>query len=413
MSPPSSRLLIVGSGFAAVTLLKHLRARAYDVTVVSLRNHFLFTPLLPSTTVGTIEFRSIIEPIRMRRNITFLQAVATSLDLDRRTVSCANAVDGRVFSLPFDELVVAVGTVNNTFGVPGVEQHALFLKELRDARRIRQRLIDVLERSSSPNIGKEELFRLLHFVIVGGGPTGVEFAAELTDFLEDELTRAFPALVGSVRISLIEAGQQILSSFDLSIAEYATRLFNRRRVNVLTQSRVERVTDTTILLADGSSLPYGVLVWATGNGPTAFVTGLPFEKDEASRLLTDDHFRIPGFEGIYAVGDCATIQGRNLPATAQVAMQGGKYLALRFNRRGQGIPPDRLRPFRYRHLGMLAYIGHNEAVADLPGHKSRGFSTWVFWRSAYLTRLVSWKNKILVLFDWTKTMLFGRDVSRF
>lgn len=411
---PRKKLVILGSGFGAFTVIKRLKRGLYDTLVISPRNHFLFTPLLPSTTVGTIEFRSIIEPVRQSKpGLDFIQARALRLDSSPGRVVCRNAIDDRSFEVTYDLLLIGVGAVNHTFGIPGVNDHALFLKELRDARRIRQAIIDTLERASSPNIEKDELARLLHFVIVGGGPTGVEFAAELADFLENELTAAFPKLVGGVQITLVEAGRHILSGFDQEIAEYATRLFNRRRVSVLTGTRVKEVMEGRLVLDDGSAIPFGVLVWSTGNGPTDLVRSLPFRKDRLERILVDSYFRVLDTRNIFAMGDCATAENQSFPATAQVAMQEGKYVAKVLNQLGAGRTVESMAPFRYKHLGMLAYIGKHEAVADLPQTTSKGFSTWLFWRSAYLTRLVSLKNKVLVLFDWTKTIVFGRDVSRF
>ncbi len=408
-------LVVLGSGFAAFTLIKRINLNHYSLTVISERNHFLFTPLMASTTVGTIEFRSIIEPVRLaRKELEFIQARCLRIDPDGKAIHCENIIDQRPFSLNYDVLVAAVGAVNNTFGVEGVSQHALFLKELRDARKIRQRIIDAFEQAATPNLDAAERARLLHFVVVGGGPTGVEFAAELSDFLEDELTHAYPHLAGGVRITLIEAGKQILNSFDAKVSEYAARLFNRRRVTVLTNHPVQRVSATSLLLADGTEMPYGLLVWSTGNGPTDLARSAPFKKDTANRILTDPYFGIIGQPDLYAIGDCACMEGKHFPATAQVAMQSGKYLARLLNASAKSHKPrEHYKPFQYKHLGMLAYIGDNRAVADLPNTKLHGFVTWLFWRSVYLTRLVGLKNKVLVLFDWVKAFLFGRDVSRF
>ncbi len=409
------QLVILGTGFGGFSVLKKIDLKQYDVAVISERNHFLFTPLLPSTTVGTIEFRSIIEPVRLaRKNVTFYQARASALDVQTQTVRCEDVIDGHVFDVGYDVLVVAVGAVNHTFGVPGVEANAFFLKELRDARKIRQRIIDHFEHASIPGLPSAEVQRLLHFVVAGGGPTGVEFAAELADFLEEELEKAFPHLVGTARITLVEAGRHILSSFDREISEYAVRLFNRRRVTVLTHQAVEEVSSQQLRLQDDSVIPYGVLVWSTGNAPTSFVRQLPFVKDPAGRMMVDGYFAVPETKDVYAIGDCANRKDSPLVATAQVAGQAGKYLARLLNRMAKtGCERTAFRPFVYKHLGMLAYIGDYRAVADLPKAKSRGFSTWIFWRSAYLTRLVSWKNKAMVIFDWSKAFLFGRDVSRF
>lgn len=411
MKSQRQKLLILGSGFASFSLLKGIDTHRYDVVVVSPRNHFIFTPLLPSTTVGTIEFRSIIEPVRSaRENITYYHAFAVRVDAEAKSVQCLSALDNKEFSLPYDLLMIGVGAVSNTFGIPGVKEYGLFLKELSDARAIRQRIIENFERASVPNLPFEERKRLLHFVVVGGGPTGVEFAAELHDFLTEDLVDSYAAVVPDVSITLLEAGDALLNTFDAALSEYTLRNFQRQRISVRLQSQVAQVEAEEILLKDGARVPYGMLVWSTGNTQTEFVRSLPFPKDRASRLLTDEYFRVHGHADIYSLGDCATIDGNLLPATSQVAQQEGYYLARSLNNAARNKP---VLPFVYHHRGMLAYIGSNRALADLPQVKGRGFSTWIFWRSAYLTKLVSWKNKILVVFDWMKTAIFGRDASRF
>lgn len=405
-----SHLVVLGTGFGAFNLVKHLKDD-YAITVVSPRNHFLFTPLLPSTTVGTLEFRSIIEPIRhARKDIEFYHAIAKSIDTQRNVVACDGLAEGHAFTVSYDTLVIAVGAVSNTFNVPGVAEHSLFLKELNDARILRQRIITTFERANLPSTSAAERQRLLHFVICGGGPTGVEFAAELHDFMMEDLRRLYPHLVAEAKIYLVEAGKEILNTFDQKLRKYATDLFNRKRVIVMTESPVIRVNEHAAYLEDGSEIPYGLLVWSTGIGPTTFAQNASLSKDRKGRILTDEYFRVKGMESVYALGDCSVVESGELPATSQVAQQQGKYLARALTRRARG---KLVEPFQYRHLGMLAYVGGNKALADLKNFKGRGWSTWLFWRSAYLSRIVSLKNKVLVLFDWAKTIVFGRDVSQF
>ncbi len=404
------RLVVLGTGFGAFNLVKHIKDD-YTVIVVSPRNHFLFTPLLPSTTVGTLEFRSIIEPIRhARKNLLFYHAIAQEIDTDKRLVQCKGVGDSHLFSVAYDILVVAVGAVSNTFNVPGVAEHALFLKELHDARALRQRIITCFESANLPGISVRERHRLLQFVVCGGGPTGVEFAAELNDFLMEDLRRSYPELVAEARISLVEAGKEILNTFDEKLRTYATDLFRRERISVLTESPVIKVDERTVYLEDGSELPYGLLLWSTGNAATPLVVAAKLPKDRKSRILIDGYFRVKGHENIYSLGDCSVIENGELPATSQVAQQQGQYLAKAFTRRARNKSVE---PFKYLHLGMLAYVGSNKALADLQNVKGRGWSTWLFWRSAYLSRIVSFKNKVLVLFDWIKTQVFGRDISQF
>jgi NADH:ubiquinone reductase (non-electrogenic) len=400
-------IVILGSGFAAFSLLKRLPAKRFDVTVVSPRNHFLFTPLLPSTTVGTLEFRSIIEPIRVvRQGIAFYLAEAVAIDAGARRVLCRAALDAQPFAMEYHALVIAVGADNQTHDIPGVRENALFLKELADARAIRQRIIECFERASTPGLSGDERRRLLRFVVVGGGPTGVELAAELHDFVRDDLSRWYPERAPEARITVVEAQSVLLGAFHSALAAYALRLFRREGIEVLTHSKVKEVSPDAIRLHDGMEIPCGLVVWSTGLGPRPFVRALDFPKDHGQRLLTDRHFRVKGQSDIYAIGDCSVVEGENFPATAQA----GRYLAFSLSRAASG---KSARPFRYRHLGMLAYVGRHRALADLPSLHAHGMAAWLFWRSAYLTRLVSLKNKMLVLFDWFKTLLFGRDVSRF
>ena len=410
MKPEGTRLLVLGTGFGAFHIARDVGTE-YDVTVVSPRNHFLFTPLLPSTTVGSIEFRSIIEPIRhARKDLQFYHATADSVDPVAHTVRCTGITDGHPFTLTYDVLVIAVGAVSNTFNVPGVAEHALFLKELSDARVLRGRIIQCFERANLPGISADERRRLMHFVVCGGGPTGVEFAAELNDFLVQDLSRVYPRLTQEARITLVEAMKEILGTFDEKLRRYATDRFLRQNIRLLLDSPVVRVDPAVVHLKDGSALPYGLLLWTTGTGPTRFARLADFPRDDRARFLTDEYFRVKGYENVYALGDCASVEGANLPATAQVAQQEGKYLARALTRRARGEP---VAPFRYRDLGMLAYVGGDRALADLQGFKGRGWATWIFWRSAYLTRIVSLKNKVKVLADWITAQIFGRDVSQF
>ncbi len=406
------KLLVLGTGFAAFSLLHDIDPDRYDVMVASPRNHFLFSPLLPSTTVGTLEFRSIIEPIRAlqrKTGLRFYQARCVAIDTDTKLATFEGMFDSETFILSYNILVVAVGAESKTFNIPGVREHALFLKELADARAIRQRVIECFERAYNPLAG-EDRERLLHFVVVGGGPTGVEFAAELHDFLEDDLVKAFPDLVPDVKITLVEASSGILNMFDRKLGDYALKRFRRAKIDVRTGAMVKEVTARGVKLADGTELPAGLVVWSTGIGATPLVHSLPFKKDRGQRLVTDDTFAVDAAKSIYAIGDCATRAGDELPATAQVAQQEGEYLARQLNRLAKGKPG---KAFKYRHMGMLAYIGDRRALADTGYLKGHGFLTWIFWRSAYVTKLVSFKNKILVLFDWMKTWIFGRDISRF
>ena len=410
MPPQKPKFVILGTGFGAFRLIKALKGDDYDVTVVSPRNYFLFTPLLASTTVGTLKFRSIIDPIRtVRRGLHYYQAVCTSIDTEKKEIHSEGVIDRKSVILPYDILVIAVGATPGTYGIPGVREHTFFLQDLPDARAIRGRIIDCFEEAAIPGLSEEVKRQLLHFVVVGGGPTGVEFAAEMYDFLEEDLKKWYPEEAGQFQITLLDAQKFILGSFDHQLSEYALKLFQRERIDVRTQTLVKEVKDKEVILADGTTIPCGLIVWSAGIGPTSLVKSLSWPK-EKGHLVTDKYFRVKGRKDVYAIGDCATIEGYPLPATAQVAQQKGKYLGklLYCLSKGKSLPE-----FHFKNMGMLAYVGHHRALADLPEIKARGFSTWLFWRSVYLTRLVSLKNKIQVIFDWWMALIFGRDISRF
>ncbi|XP_033115494.1 internal alternative NAD(P)H-ubiquinone oxidoreductase A1, mitochondrial-like [Anneissia japonica] len=409
------KLVILGTGWGGYSVLRNVNKKHYDVIVVSPRNHFLFTPLLASTTVGTLEFRSIIEPVRntgFRKTDHFHLSEAIGIDAKEKTLECQSVLTlGKAYKIKYDKLIVAVGALSNTFGVPGVYEHTSFLKEIADARNIRNRILSNFELALHPGISLEERKRLLHIVIVGGGPTGVEFGAELYDFLREDVSRLYSEEKDLMAVSLIEANK-ILSSFSEGLQAYAVKKIQSRKQMKLVQSHVTEVHEDGVKLSDGTFLPCGIVVWSTGLAPRPFVKMLDFDKNPSGQLLTDDKLRVLGDEtnSIYALGDCADIQGNSLPCTAQVAERQGKYLceSLECSRKGENV-----KPFVFKNMGMLAYLGSYKALTDTPGVKAQGFHSWLLWRSAYLTRLGSWRLRMQVPIDWTKTLLFGRDTSRF
>lgn len=411
MSGERRRLVVLGSGFGGYSLLLRLPRELYDVTLISPRNYFLFLPLLPSAVSGTVELRSIVEPVRRRlRHVRFLEAAAQSVDWERKTVRALGAVDATPFEVPYDDLVIAVGGRPRDYGVPGVSSYALRAASLEDARDVRRAILSQFARAGIPGLQVDEIQRLLTFVVVGGGPTGVEVAAEIHDLLRAELRRAFPDLAPRARIVLLEGGRRVLSQYRQALAGYAERHFRREGIEVRTETAVAAIGAREIALRGGGTLPYGVVVWATGNGPTAFLEHLEGAPKEGGRLAVDDRLRVRGLDGVWALGDCAACGSPPLPATARVAQTQGKYLARALRDRARGREPG---PFRFRPVGMLAYVGGGRALADLPGAQWSGRAAWFFWRSVYLTKLVSLPNKAKVLFDWIKAALFGRDISRF
>jgi NADH dehydrogenase FAD-containing subunit len=424
-----SRLVVLGSGWGGFELVRKMtEARMLDVTMVSPRNYFVFTPLLASTCVGTLEFRSVTEPIRktLQRN-QYIQASCESVDLSTKLLNCRPAFEETadatsLFTIPYDKLVISVGSVSNTFNIPGVHEHALFLKNIGDARRIRHRVLDCFERAMFPGLSSKEKESLLHFCIVGGGPTGIEFSAELHDLINEDLSRLFPQLMECVRITVYDVAKRILGGFDASLAEYAARKFSRQKIEVVTGMAVNSVTEDGLVLGNGEFVGARLIVWATGLAPSQLIANMEgvLKDAKSGRLLTDDHLRVLDQFGkpindVYALGDCATIKDNDLPCTAQVAKQKAKYLRSLLSKPS----PSNTLPFRYKYAGSMAYIGGWKAIVDLPLKETkvmirpRGWIAWLFWRSAYFSMAVSWRNKVLIPMYWFLTWIFGRDTSKF
>lgn len=322
------KLVILGGGWGSVALLKTLNPEDYHVTLVSPTNYFLFTPMLPSATVGTLELRSLVEPVRRiikRVRGHFLKATAEEIDFSSRLVEVsqkdAAGVEHR-FYLPYDKLVIGVGSTTNTHGVKGLE-NCHFLKDIDDARKVKHKVINNLELSCLPTTSDAERKRLLSFVVSGGGPTGVEFAAELFDLLNEDLTKMFPNILrNEISVHLIQSRGHILNTYDEAVSKYAEDRFGRDEVEILTNSRVSEVHPDKIIFTQKGEhgetitkeLPMGFCLWSTGVAQTDFCqrvsAALGSAQTNKHALETDTHLRLNGtpLGDVYAIGDCATVQ---------------------------------------------------------------------------------------------------------
>ncbi|KAG6419106.1 hypothetical protein SASPL_121315 [Salvia splendens] len=299
------RVVVIGSGWAACRFLKGLNTKLYDVVCISPRNHMVFTPLLASTCVGTLEFCSVAEPVSQIQtalakdpNSYFFLASCNGLDTDKREVDYH-------FKVAYDKLVIASGAEPLTFGIKGVHEHAFFLREVSHAQEIRKRLLLNLMLSENPGMSEEEKERLLHCVVISGGPTCVEFSGELSDFIMRDVRQRYAHVKNYIKVTLIEKNE-ILSSFDVGLRQYATKHLTKCGVR-LVRGVVKEVHPNEIVLCDGSDVPYGLLVWSTGVGPSKFVNSLSLPKAPAA--------------DVFAIGDCAGfVEGVGrpvLPALAQ------------------------------------------------------------------------------------------------
>ncbi|GAU20797.1 hypothetical protein TSUD_85160 [Trifolium subterraneum] len=482
--PEKKKVLVLGTGWAGTSFLRNLNDPRYEVHVVSPRNYFAFTPLLPSVTCGTVEARSIVEPVRnifRKKHVDsrFSEAECIKIDAVNRKVYCRsninnNSNEKQDFVVDYDYLIIAVGAQVNTFNTPGVTEHCHFLKEVEDAQRIRRTVIDCFERASLPSVSDEERKRILHFAIVGGGPTGVEFAAALHDFVSEDLVKLYPGVKDLVKITLLEAGGHILSMFDKRITAFAEDKFRRDGIDVKTGSMVVKINRRAIatdewLRVEGTNNVYALGDCATINQRKVMedIAAIFKKTDtdnsgtltlkEFQEVMNDICERYPQVElylknkQMHGIADLlkeskGDVQKESielnieelktalinvdsemkfLPATAQVASQQGAYLAKCFNRmeeceknpegpiRFREEGRHRFKPFRYKHLGQFAPLGGEQTAAQLPGDwVSIGHSSQWLWYSVYASKQVSWRTRALVVSDWMRRFIFGRDSSQ-
>ncbi|KAI0053855.1 mitochondrial NADH dehydrogenase [Auriscalpium vulgare] len=516
------KLVIVGGGWGAVSALQSIHPGEYHVIVVSPDTFTTFTPLLPSAAVGTVSIRSLIEPLRKiiaRLHGHLINARAVDLVMSERLLEVeAISATGEKHNIyvPYDKLVIAVGSVSSTHGVPGLE-HCFQLKTVGDAQGIRRRILENFETASLPTCSPEERKRLLSFVICGGGPTGVETAAEIYDLCQEDIINYYPKLCREeVTIHVIQSREHILNTYSEAISKYAEEKFRRDEVDLITSARVVAVHPDRVVYSVqdpetgkvvNHSVPTNFVLWSTGiamNPFTARVSDLLPNQVHKKAIEVDAQLRVKGapLGDVYAIGDCSTIEtsvvshllelvdeaDRNkdgkidfdewkimvqqikkkipmaeshveevrqlfdlydsdadnsltlnelavllqeignkitsLPATAQVAAQQGKYLGKKLhllaakhdNLLANELPPTTDEavspPFRYTHLGSLAYIG-NAAVFDL-GRLSfmGGLVAMYAWRSVYWSEQVSMRTRALLMIDWVVRGVWGRDLSK-
>ena len=405
-----NRVLVVGGGFAgymaAKTLCDFTEERDdVGVLVISKENYFPFWPMVPGIIGSEVDIGNIAQPLRrplIEAGASFRRSELKGVNFERKIVI---AEGGKEF--PYDHLILALGSQPNFFGVPGVKEHSLALGGLADALRIRNRVIERFEQATL--LPGEIPDPRLTFVVIGGGSTGVETAAEIHAIVHEALAPDFPNIdVEEVRIFVIEAGQEILGELDPALRRAASMELAARGIKVITGVGATGVTADRVKLDDGRAIRAENVVWTAGIRPNVKLEDLDLPLTERDGVVVDRCLRVAGRPRVWAIGDSAAIpQGdRKLaPPTAQAAVQEGRVAARNILAAIDGRE-DGLEEFEYRPLGQLVELGSRFAVNEVMGVRFSGFSAALFWRAVYLSKLESPQNRARVAADWILGLLF-------
>ena len=412
-----TRVVILGGGFGGVSVARRLEQiysgdPSLEITLVSQSNYLLFTPMLAEVASSALEAQHISAPIRASCPHTrFFRAGVESIDTSTQTVEVSFGPAIPTESVQYDHLVLALGSVPNYYGLPGLEEHSFTLKSLEDATTLRNHVIGLLERADTePH--EDHRRRQLTFAVAGGGFAGTETMAELFDLVHSVL-RYYPNIQKrELRFVLIHGRDRILPELSAKLGAYALQKLQARGIEFLLSARVAGATDDAVLIKDGDEVPTYTLVWTAGNQPNPLLKTLPGERNRAGAVVVDGTLRVTEMNNVWALGDCAQVpdpdnEGQSYPPTAQHAMREGGVVGENIAASIRGTP---LKDFRFRALGVLVGLGYRTAAAEIRGLRFSGLLAWLMWRSVYLSKLPGMEKKVRVALDWAIDLFFPRDI---
>lgn len=406
----TTRIVVLGGGFAGLetvrVLDRKLRRRGdVEILLVSDRNYLLFTPLLPQVASSLVEPRHIIQPIRDlrgERNFRFRRDQVTGIDLAARRVLMAEG------SVPYDRLVIALGGTTPSFGIPGVEEHALNYKWLDDAVLVRDHLIDLAEHAdheADPAVRR----RMLTVCVVGGGYTGIELIAELQDFFESYVVPRYRGIgPRDYRLLVLEAGTEILRGVHPSLADRARAKLRREGIEVHTGARVSRVLPGAVEITDGRGFEVGLTVWAAGVQGHPALASLPVGRDRLGRIVVSEHLQVPGYPDVYGAGDAVTVEGHPR-ASVPIIPAALAHARLAAENIVAGLAGRPLRTIEFAPRGMLVSLGERDAVVEVMRIRFSGYLAWLLWNAVHLYKLVGFRKQLQVALDWSMARFFPRD----
>ncbi len=395
---PACRVVVIGAGFGGLAAAGRLAGRpGIDLTVIDAQNHHLFQPLLYQVATAALSPADIASPVRgilpAAPGVHVLMARVTGIDTANRRVLSTEA------DVPYDELIVATGSRPSYFGHADWAEAAPGLKTLEDALDLRRRILGVFEHASVSHADEHD--RLLTFVLIGGGPTGVEMAGSIAELSRDLLARDFALPRRHARIVLVEAGPRILSAFTPDLSDYAARMLRELGVEIMTGTSVTGIEPGRVLLGD-HSIETASVIWTAGTEATPVAEWLGVKPGHGGRVLVEPDLSVPGHPEVAVIGDAALAtdpDGHPYPGLAPVAKQQGEFVSEAILRRQRGRRPPRTR-FRYRDYGTLATIGRSKAVAEFGPLHIKGFVAWITWAVAHIFFLIGFRNRVMVSAQW-------------
>jgi NADH:ubiquinone reductase (H+-translocating) len=414
---PRKRILILGGGFAGLTVAMELEKKlaqdpSVEITLINRDNFFLFTPMLHEVAASDLDLTTIVNPVRkMLQRVHFFAGEVQRIDIEQRSVVVSHGFDHHHHTLEFDFLVLGLGSVTNHYGLPGLQESALTMRTLGDAMRLRNHLIAHLEEADSDCTKSKA--PLVTFVVAGGGFAGVETVAGINDFVRGALP-SYPHLTEDMlRIVLVHSGPVILPELDEQLGAYAQRKLAGRKVEIHLNVKIEGFSGRAVRLSDGTTIHTNTLLWTAGTSPNPLLETIPCAK-EHGRLLVTESLELHAWPGVWALGDCAAIPdrrtGRFCPPTAQHALREAKVVAHNVIASLHG---NEKKQFEFSTIAQLAAIGRRTGVANILGINFSGFIAWWLWRTIYLSKLPRLEKKLRVAFDWTLDLIFSKDLVQF
>lgn len=403
-------VVILGAGFGGLNVARDLAKAPVRITLIDRQNYHLFQPLLYQVAIARLLPSEIAYPLRTiyrrQKNLTFQMGEVSGIDFEQRFVKLNGSI------IAYDYLIVALGAETNFFGMEAVQQNGFQLKDIPSAIETRNHLLKLFEEASRES-EPEKRGAMLTFVVVGGGPTGVETAGALADLISQVMVKDYPHLdLKEARVLLLEANDHLITAYPHDLRHATYELLHRKRVEILLKARLADYNGDRVKLTDGREITTHTLIWTAGVQAAQVLQSLQVERAASGRIRVEPTLQLPGHPEVFVIGDAAFLldeSSQPLPMLSTVAIQQGKHTAYNIQRL---LIKARPKPFQYKDPGLLATIGHNAAVARIWGISFSGFIAWVIWVFLHIYRLIGFRNRLLVFVNWTWDYLFRENQVR-